>query len=293
MDYQIENEKLQVRVSTFGAEIHSVRDKKDGFEYMWQADPAYWKRTSPVLFPFVGAVKNKTYRVGETTYPMGQHGFARDMEFTLEEKKEDSLWFVLKDNEATLKKYPYHFILHIGYELKNDTVRVLWKVENPAAQDLYFAIGAHPAFHCPIHGEKDKTGYGVVFEGEKDALWYHGCNAEGLAVMDEKKLPLSNGYIAFDKAFFDTSALMFEKSNVRSVTIVDTEKKPYLKIAFQMPLFAMWSPEKKNAPFICIEPWLGRCDRTDFQGEIQERDYENCLHSGETFENGYEMTFMR
>ena len=84
MRYTIENVKIRCEIDSHGAELKSFVRKADGKEIMWDANPAYWNRTSPVLFPFVGGVKDKIYRFEGKEYSIGQHGFARDMEFTLE-----------------------------------------------------------------------------------------------------------------------------------------------------------------------------------------------------------------
>ena len=130
MRYILENEKLRVEIDSFGAEIKSVISKADQREYMWCGDKKYWARTSPVLFPFVGSLKNKEYVAKGKTYPMGQHGFARDMEHELLRQSDDTIWFSLKSNEETLAKYPYAFQLRIGYQLTEQCVKVLWEVEN-------------------------------------------------------------------------------------------------------------------------------------------------------------------
>ena len=56
---RLENEQIEVTVNIHGAELRSLKSKADGQEYLWNADAKYWGRTSPVLFPFVGGVKNK------------------------------------------------------------------------------------------------------------------------------------------------------------------------------------------------------------------------------------------
>ena len=33
----------------------------------------------------------------------------------------------------------------------------------------------------------------------------------------------------------------------------------------------IWSPVQKNAPSICLEPWLGRCDNKGFTGELKDK----------------------
>lgn len=302
MRYILENEVLRVEIDTFGAEIKSVKRKRDDREYMWQADPKYWGRTSPVLFPFVGAPKNKEYRYEGKTYSMGQHGFARDMEFRcryLDSRHvaegsthgEHNIWFVLESDETTYEKYPFRFRLYIGYELRINEIKVCWHVENFDDKPMYFSIGAHPAFRCPIHGEADKTGYGLRFGGLKDEIHHHGNTPDGLAVMEDKVLHLNDGKVVFTPEFFDECTYMIEGNQTRHVELFDTAGEAYVTVDFDTPLFAIWSPEKKNAPFVCIEPWYGRCDAVDFEGSIAERAYENALAPGGAFDAAYSMRF--
>ncbi len=290
MRVTIRNDHLAVEVDSFGAEIKSMKRLKDGLEYMWQGDPKYWGRTSPVLFPFVGAVKDKKYTHEGKDYPMGQHGFARDMEFTLISQKEDQILFQLKSDDETMQKYPFPFCLWIGYRLDGYSVKVYWKVKNEGEVPMYFSIGAHPAFLCPIHGEQDKQGYGLQFKGLDHEIHHHGNTSEGLAVMEDEVLPLEQGRVKFTEGFFDKCTYMVEGKQTDEVSLIDPQGNAYVTVRFDAPLFAVWSPEGKNAPFVCIEPWYGRCDATDFSGELKDRDHENELDAGETFETEYEIT---
>lgn len=292
MRYTLENETLKVEIDSFGAEIKSIRRVSDDREYMWCGDPKYWGRTSPVLFPFVGAPRNKEYRYEGKTYAMGQHGFARDMEFELELSEQGSIWFVLSSTEETYAKYPFHFKLHIGYALRENEVRVLWKVENTDSRPMYFSIGAHPAFLCPIHGEGDKLGYGLKFGGLTDELHHHGNTPEGMAVMEDEVLALTDGAVRFTPGFFDKCTYMVEGAQTGEVSLLDCDGEAYVIVRFDAPLFAVWSPEGKDAPFVCIEPWYGRCDAVDFEGSLAERAYENELAPDGTFTASYGMEFL-
>ena len=138
MLYTIENEKIKLTVADHGAEIKSLIRKADGRELMWQADSAFWARTSPVLFPLVGNYYGKKSIYAGKTYEMGQHGFARDMDFTLVSQSADELVFTLKDNEETKEKYPFSFILTLSYKITDGTVNVGWQVENPNDSKMYF-----------------------------------------------------------------------------------------------------------------------------------------------------------
>ena len=291
MRYELQNEQLKIEIDSFGAELKAVTRISDGRQYLWYADAKYWGRTSPVLFPFVGVPKNKEYCYAGKTYPMGQHGFARDMEFTLESQEKNRIWFCLSSTEETLEKYPFAFRLHIGYELSGNEIKVLWKVENTDTKNMYFSIGAHPAFLCPVNGEEDKIGYGLQFGGLTDGIHHHGNTPDGLAVMDDEVLPLNNGKVTFTSGFFDKCTYMVEGKQTGEVSLLDKEGKPYVTVFFDTPLFAVWSPEGKNAPFVCIEPWYGRCDAIDFNGSLEDREYENKLAGGEMFAAEYRMRF--
>lgn len=271
MRYVLENDTLRVEIDSFGAELKSVKRKSDGKEYMWYADKKYWGRTSPVLFPFVGNCRNKEYRYGGKTYAIGQHGFARDMEHTMESQTADTIWFSLHSNEETMEKYPFAFVLKIGYNLTGNELKVMWKVENPDTKTLYFSIGAHPAFLCPFHDEESKLGYGLQFAGLKE-LHHHGNTPDtGLAVMSEDiVIPLEDEKVYFTPGFFDRCTYMVEGKQTGEVSLVTPDGKPYVTMDFDAPLFAIWSPEGKDAPFVCIEPWYGRCDAQRFSVYISE-----------------------
>ncbi len=291
MRYVLENSILRVEIDSFGAEIKSIRSKANNQEYMWNGDKKYWGRTSPVLFPFVGSLKNKEYRWQGRTYPMGQHGFARDMEHSMTEKTDDSIWFELASSEKTLAKYPFPFVLRIGYQLEENKVAVIWKVENTGDAPMHFSIGAHPAFVCPVHGEADKTGYRLFFDG-LDEVHHHGNDrAEGLSMAEDLVIPLQNHRAVITPEFFDRCTYIIEGNQTKEVGLEDPDGRRIVTMYFDTPLFALWSPEEKNAPFLCIEPWYGRCDSVDFHGTLDEREYNNCLNANEQFEGSYIMKF--
>ena len=143
----LQNEILTVEISEHGAELQSIRNASA--EYLWQGDPAYWGRRSPVLFPIVGSVWEKRYRVAGQEFELGQHGFARDMDFVLVSQTENEVRYRLESSEETLAKYPYPFVLEIAYKLHGNKVDVIWDVVNPSSEKIYFQIGAHPAFNYP------------------------------------------------------------------------------------------------------------------------------------------------
>ncbi len=273
----LENDILKIAVSSHGAELSSIFNKKENKEMLWQGDSQFWGRKSPVLFPVVGKYKNGKTTYEGKEYQSGQHGFARDSEFTLIEKTENKLSFELLSNEETLKQYPFRFRLVCSFELNNDRIIVGWNVENIDDKKIYFSIGAHPAFYC----EKSKT----VLSMNGENLKYNLINSDGLYT--PQKYDIENSFVLHDNVF-DNDALIIENSDVNEVSLINNDKK-YMTVKFDAPLFGIWSPTKKNAPFVCIEPWYGRCDAEDFEGDITEREWGNSLEVGETWYKEYEI----
>ena len=283
----LQNDILTIQVSEHGAELQSIR--KGDYEYLWQGDPAFWGRRSPVLFPIVGSVWEKQFRVDGKVYEMGQHGFARDMDFELVSASDAEVWYKLESTEDTLKAYPWPFVLEIGSKLAGDSLEVLWKVTNPGDKEMFFQIGAHPAFNYPGYDpETVERGY-VAFD-KTEGIQRIGFKGKG-CVDPESGCPLTldeDGLLALKRDTFDPiDTIMIQDGQVHKVAFMKPDHSPYLTVTFDAPVVAIWSPPKRNAPFFCIEPWYGRCDRADFTGEYKDRDWVNALAPGATFAASY------
>ncbi len=281
----ISNKQLTIQVSPHGAELCSI--VANGKEYLWQADPAFWKRHSPVLFPIVGSVWENEYRNEGIPYTLTQHGFARDMEFTLISEKEDEVRYRLVSNEETLHKYPFPFCLEIGYRIQGKKIEVMWEVKNSGEKDMYFQIGAHPAFYWPEFDASNSERGFFRFDKE-NGLKYILISEKGCAdPSTEYSLELTDGLLPLDTHTFDKDALILENEQVRKVTLYNKEKLAYLSLHFNAPVVGLWSPPAKNAPFVCIEPWYGRCDRAHYTGEYKDKDWMQHLQPEEIFQGGY------
>lgn len=283
--YGLENDKIRIEIDSHGAELKSLVKKETGAEYMWCADAKYWGRTSPVLFPFVGNVSRKQYRTKGQTYDMGQHGFARDMEFALDKQTEDAIWFVLHSNEETLAKYPYEFALKLGYRLQDTKVEVLWHVENPSDETMPFAIGGHPAFYCPISEADKQSDCYLKFDVEGPVV---SQTIDGYLVGEAtKSYALEDGKLRIEEHMFDNDALILADQGIHEVSLCNPAGEAYLTVTFDAPLFGIWRPEDPSAPFVCIEPWYGRSDRVDYAGELCDREYENVLGAHGAWDASY------
>ena len=268
--HTLKNDVLTVQVKEHGAELASIM--KGSTEYLWQADPAFWGRHSPVLFPIVGSVWEKRYRVDGVEYEMGQHGFARDMDFTLVEGNDTEVRYRLESSAETLAKYPYPFVLEIAYKLQGNRLDVIWEVCNPSQEDMYFQIGAHPAFYYPDY-DPQAAGRGFLSFDRSEGLECIRIKEKGcvdavtrypLEIPQDGKLPLTK------ETFDQIDTIMLEDSQVARVTLHRNDGSPWLSLCFDAPVVGIWSPPTKNAPFICLEPWYGRCDRAGYEGDYRD-----------------------
>ena len=289
-EYTLNNSELSVTITEDGAELYAIRETKTNRNYLWDGKPEYWKRRSPILFPIVGSLKNQKYTYNGQEYSMSQHGFARDMKFNLLKKNESEIWFRREADAYTKTLYPFNFTLDIGYRLNKKNITVLWEVTNTGDEVMYFSIGAHPAFLCPIDEIKNQEEYYIGFDTSKP-IHYLNINEKGLAVKEpfeeQKTLDTEDGILAITTDLFDKDALIIEENQCHKVSLLTPNKKPYVTVTFDAPLFGLWSPAKKNAPFICIEPWFGRCDSSDFNGNLQDREWGNTLDAGKIFKASY------
>lgn len=290
MIVNIENEYLRVAVSSHGAEVVSIVNKATGFEYLWNADPKFWKRHSPVLFPIVGSVWEGRYRMDGNEYRLGQHGFARDMEFSCPVSVRDGKWtFTLEADEATLRLFPRRFCLQIHYWLDGMTLNVGWTVMNRDEEAMDFQIGAHPAFMMPDFNAADTVhGYFAfaVDNIESEILLPDGSVGSGM-----RKVDLEDGrQLPITEHTFDCGTYILHDSRVREISLLDKNCRRVVKVAFTAPYVGLWSPSPA-CPFVCIEPWYGRADAHGYAGDLRDRPGVTTLAPGGRADFGYSMEF--
>ena len=285
-EHILENEFLRVTVADAGAELISVWDKTAGQERIWTGEPSVWNRHAPILFPFVGKVREGKYRIGEREYAMKtQHGFARDMVFACAEKTDASVTHCLTATEQTRAVYPFEFKLTVCHKLLGKTLAVQWTVENLGEEIMFFSIGGHPGFMPPEGARKEDCL--IAFSGQEE-LQYVSANASGYIVTQKKRLALKDGLAPWQADIPDT--WIFEDHQVKAVGIARPDGTPFVTLNCDgFPMLAVWA--NPQGPFICLEPWFGRADDADFTGTIDRKKDVQTLTSGAKQEIEYTIEF--
>ncbi len=279
---KLENDRLLIEISDHGAELSRIYRKDVQKEALWNADPAFWNRHAPVLFPFVGASNGGVYHWQGKEYPMKQHGFARDTEFELVEAGEKKVVHRLVSSEKTRENYPFDFCLTITHTLEGNAVGVDWKVENRTDGEMYFTIGAHPAFLV-------EKGSWLLTPG-KESLNYIRINEAGEVLPEpvyELKLP--GGRLQMPEDMFQEGVYIFEDGQLDQVGLAAADGSPLVMLSCKgFPYVGVWS--KPGAPFVCLEPWYGRSDNKDFAGDLSQKTGVQKLERDGVFHVCYSIT---
>lgn len=288
MLYTLENNILKITAHNNGGELHNIIKKSTETEYLWNGDSSYWKYHAPILFPFVGKVKNNEYRIDGKTYSLPQHGLARVSEFEMINKKDDEITFELKYSNDTLKVYPYKFSLLITYKLIENSVKVIYEVKNLDDKKIFFSIGAHPAFLCPLEENETITDYYLELN-EKETASIKCLGTDGHYSGERRDTLNNENIIELSKELFKDDALVFDSLKSNKVSIKSKNHNKSLTMDFTgFPLMAFWSMPT-GAPFVCLEPWFGHSDETNFDGEFSEKGAIESLNIGDTFNCSYSL----
>ncbi|MBS1764761.1 MAG: aldose 1-epimerase family protein [Bacteroidetes bacterium] len=278
----LENSSLKIAVKNKGAELCSLFSKHTQMEYLWQAGKE-WAKHAPVLFPVVGQLKNNSYHYHGKSYNMERHGFARTMDFSLSEKKQDTITFTLQEQESTLSVYPFNFRLNITYKITDNQLEVIYDVANTGKKEMPFSIGAHPAFNVPLSTHENYRDYYLQFNKVENAgrwLLQEGLLSEEITYFNKTEhLPLT-------KELFSNDALVFKKLKSDRIELRNNNHHHGVAVNFNgFPYMGLWAAH--NADFVCIEPWHGIADSVNTNGNILEKEGIIILNQGENYLSSY------
>ena len=286
MAVKLENEFLCVEIAEMGAEVTRIYDKTEDNEILWEGNPVYWKRHSPVLFPNVGKTYKNRVLINGTQYPTSQHGFARDNVFTCIEAANEKASFMLRSSEETKEVYPFDFELHINYKLNKKELTVEWQVKNCGDETMYFTIGGHPAFRF-AKPEETKADYILKIPGKEKIEYVLIDISCGCANVDKvHTLQLSEETYPLSDEMFANDALVVDNDQIEEAWLCHKDGTPSVGVrSAGFPNSGIWLVE--DAPLVSLEPWMGRCDNVGFNAELSEKPNVNKVEAGEKFIKDY------
>ena len=278
----LENEFLSVTIQNKGSELCSIFNKLNGLEYLWQAEPSVWAFHAPNLFPVVGNCLNNQIQIDGIKYPMQRHGFARHSPFVLTDSSANHAVFTLDYCEATLAVYPYKFSFQVAYNLQDTEITITYKVINKDAKTIFFSIGAHPAFNIPFSKGGAYDDYYIEFD-QNELLVKNLFDESGFFTGDTEQVYLDNRRLNLSKDLFKDGALVFKEIKSKEVLIRNHQTPSFVSVSFKdFKALGVWAAP--DAPFVCIEPWLGYADNAGELKEFSEKDGIQKLETSKVFE---------
>lgn len=262
-------------IAARGAELCSLTLEGQG-ELIWQAGSA-WPRHAPNLFPIVGRLRDDTLVHEGAAYPMTQHGFARDLEFSWLELGADYCRAVLTDSDETRARYPFAFNLEVIYRLSEESgLTQTWYLRNPGRVSLPASLGAHPAFRWPLDLDAAKITHWLRFDQAEPAPVRRLSG--GLLSPEVFETPIEGDLLRLDDSLFDADALILDQVASQGLTYAG----PGLALRIEWQGFeqlGLWS--KGGGEFLCVEPWSGYASPMGFIGEFSEKPGVFILNPGE------------
>lgn len=290
MEYSLKNNLMEIRMESLGAELTGMKDQETGTEYIWQKDPKFWAKSSPILFPFVGALKDDRYFYEGKEYNLSlKHGFARDYEFQVSDQGDGYLEFLFASNDETRKVYPFDFKLYIKYIIKDKKLRIEYKIENTGKKEMYFSLGAHPAFNIPVGNGMEFSDYYLEFEkaetGEVKTF-------NGTLISSQKKIKAFEGKrINLNINTFENDALIIENPNSKVVYLKNNKNSRGIKFGYEgFKYIAFWN--KPGAEYVCLEPWNGISDFDNASGNLKEKAGIEKIEKDETYHKALDITIL-
>lgn len=263
----VSSSALTARIDPLGAQLSTLRDAV-GRELLWDGDPAFWSGRAPVLFPIVGTLAGGTYRLGDETYALGRHGFARGRQFEVLDATPAAATLRLRADAHTLAVYPFRFALQARFAVSGSTLSVTFSVSNEGDGAMPASLGYHPAFRWPLPFHEAATPHDILFDVEEPEP-IRRIDAAGLLTSVRHPTPIAGRRLLLTHELFSNDAMILDAVRSRGVSY-GAPTGPRIAVRFaDTPYLGLWS--KPGAPFICIEPWHGLSDPEGFSGELTEK----------------------
>ena len=288
--FTLESDTLRVQIISRGAELQSVFHKDQQREYLWQGDPAFWAKRSPVLFPIVGTLKNNQFTYREQVYTLNRHGFARDLDFTVAEQSTGKIVFALTDSDSTRASFPFSFRFEVEYVLSGKTLAVTYRVVNTSLHDTcWFSVGAHPAFNVPLTQDTEYGDYYLEFEKPETAGRWLIVDG-GLLARETEPLLDNERRLRLSRELFARDAVVLKGLKSESVRLGTDKSNLGFEFTYTgFPFMGIWAAP--GADFVCIEPWCGIADSIDSSGKIEEKEGIEQLPAGGRFNRTWSICF--
>ncbi len=249
MQTEIGGKELRAVIDTYGGKVVRLY-RPGGREYIWGETYCYWPDRAGVLFPTCGRVYEERMTYRGKSYPLPLHGVAYTSEMRIVSRTDDSVTLELKGGGDD--KCPLPSTLRVIWSVRGSVLSMTAEATNEGDEDMYCAFGFHPWMNVPIDPSRSFEDYYVTFPNAGDV---RRC-VMSAGVLDtgvREEYPTDGGKLRLRHSLFDDDALMLEGTGGVAVIGCGSGEE-YVFTYDKMPYIGFWHLEKKEVPFLCLEP---------------------------------------
>lgn len=291
MIYTLQSETLTVEIEDLGAQLASIR-ANNGIEYLYQGNPEVWSRRAPILFPIIGRLQDNTYLLNGVPYTISNHGFARDMVFSVTEHSAQSITFQLKDTPDTKKVYPFSFVLNVTYTLTENHLTKSHTIQNCSDCIMYYELGAHDGFQAPLSADETMGDYSILLPN-MTSIEPYGMNEHCMLTPKLSPIPIPNSCIALTPATYHLDTVVLDRTETATVMLCDSHQTPRVTVEYKdFPYLGIWTQAKPfDTNYVCLEPWSTLPDAVFAGRELSEKIGIRTLQPSQTETLTYTVSF--
>jgi galactose mutarotase-like enzyme len=287
----LKNDLLTVQIEDVGAQLSSVKNNA-GTEYIWEGSPASWNRHAPLLFPVISRLKDNQYTLNGKTYTIPQHGFARNLPFTVVEHDDNHAVFTLTENEDTLTVFPFPFLLTVTYRLEGNKLLKSIQVDNTGSEEMFFEVGIHDGFSAPHDPSKSMDDWAVILPGV-ETIHPYGMDENAMITPKIDPITFDQGRIPLRPMKYGLDTFILDVPECHKASLVDENNNPVVTMDFPgFPYMGIWTVHRDfETRYVCIEPWSTLPDATFVGRGLNEKAGIRSLQPGKSDLLSYTTTF--
>jgi galactose mutarotase-like enzyme len=295
---EISSGQIVFAAETAGAEPWVLRFSGEDTNYIWRPrDNPEKSGGTPLCFPLLGAVPGGKYFLDGKEYEMEMHGFAQNCDFAVVEKSENAVLLEIRDTDETFSRFPYAFSFRVLYRVEGRTLKTEYRVTNRGRDEMFFSVGGHPRFSCPVETE---TGAGLspgfsdyVIEFDRPHPYRSVVKSYGPLETIARFMSRDERVLRLDYALFEKGAFCYPRAEARTVTLKSAKSSRSVSMKIEgNAFFQLWTAP--GSPFIAMEPWYGSISslppKPEVDGDWKARPGTLRLAAGEEFISGYFIT---
>ncbi|MET0987643.1 MAG: galactose mutarotase [Steroidobacteraceae bacterium] len=187
----------------------------------------------PILFPTPGKLERDQWQVGQKSGSMQQHGFARNLPWTITKQSAQAATLSLEANEVTLAQFPWSFRAELAISVQGACLRVVTGISNAGRERMPYALGFHPYFQVT-----DKAGARIPSRATRAF---------------DNVLKSVVPFTGFDLTRSEVDLHLLDHQDTHATLQLADGARIIVRASSDFVRWVVWTVAERD--FVCLEPW--------------------------------------